>query len=114
MCTNPAPLDRGAGASAVALRAIVIQSVTIEKISEEKFVIIKLNYLKHPEWRRQQRWRTAIWRNLNRIGLTGVHALPMSRRWVDIQRRRMPLVGLDPAMVGFRLVQISAVEIVSL
>jgi len=65
------------------------------------------NYLKHPEWRRQHRWRKAIWKNLNRVGLTGVHALPMSRRWVDIHRRRMPLVGLDPAMAGFRLVQIS-------
>ena len=31
----------------------------------------------------------------------------MNRRWVDIHRRPMPLVGLDPALVGFKLVQLS-------
>jgi uncharacterized protein len=65
------------------------------------------NFFKQPEWRKQHRWRRAIWQNLNRVGLTGVHALPMSRRWVDIHRRRMPMVGLDPAMEGFKIVQIS-------
>jgi predicted MPP superfamily phosphohydrolase len=64
-------------------------------------------YLDHPEWRRQHRWRAAIWRNLARVGLTGIHGLPMSRRWVDIHRRAMPLVGLDPAFDGFKLVQLS-------
>jgi hypothetical protein len=36
-----------------------------------------------------------------------VHALPMHRRWIDIHRRAMPLRGLDPAMHGFKLVQLS-------
>src|SRR4051812_16955513 len=66
-----------------------------------------VRYLKHPEWRRQHRWRHAVWRTMSRVGLTGVHALPMSRRWVDIHRRPMPLAGLDPALEGAKLVQIS-------
>jgi len=42
-----------------------------------------------------------------RLGLTGMHALPMNRRWVDIHRRPMPLKNLDPAMAGWKIVQIS-------
>ena len=64
-------------------------------------------YLDHPEWRHQHRWRKAIWTNLARLGLTGLHTLPMNRRWVDIHRRAMPLMNLDPAMIGFKIVQIS-------
>jgi len=65
------------------------------------------NYLKKPLWRRQHRWRHAIWKSMARLGLTGLHLLPMNRRWVDIHRRRMPMANLDPEMVGFRIVQIS-------
>jgi uncharacterized protein len=64
-------------------------------------------YLSDPVWRRQHRWRRAIWRTMARMGLTGMHTLPMSRRWIDIHRRRMSLKGLDPAFSGWRLVQIS-------
>ena len=64
-------------------------------------------YLKSPEWRRQHRWRRAIWSTMARMGLTGVHALPMNRRWVDIHRRKMPLPNLDPVYRGMRIVQIS-------
>jgi uncharacterized protein len=42
-----------------------------------------------------------------RMGMTGMHALPMNRRWIDLHRRRMPLTGLDPAFEGWRIVQIS-------
>ena len=66
-----------------------------------------VEYLKTPEWRRQHRWRRAIWHTMNSIGLTGIHALPLNRRWVEIHRRTMPLQGLDPALSGFKLVQIS-------
>ena len=66
-----------------------------------------LEYLKNPQWRRQHRWRKAIWRTMSRVGLTGVHALPLNRRWVDIHRRAMPLPNLDPAFDGFKVVQIS-------
>lgn len=66
-----------------------------------------LQYLHHPEWRRQHGWRRAIWQTMNRFGLTGVHALPMSRRWVEIHRRPMPLRGLDPALEGLKIAQIS-------
>lgn len=66
-----------------------------------------VNYLKHPEWRRQHRWRHAIWRTMSRVGLTGLHALPLSRRWVDIHRRTMPMKNLDPALAGLRIVHIS-------
>src|SRR3984957_1578492 len=66
-----------------------------------------LNYLHNPDWRRQHNWRRRIWMNLHRLGLTGVHALPLNRRWVDIHRRPMPLVGLDPALEGLKIVQLS-------
>src|SRR5687768_14807094 len=65
------------------------------------------DYLKEPEWRRQHRWRKAIWNGMSRMGLTGAHALPLNRRWVEIHRRAMPLAGLDPSLAGLRLVQIS-------
>jgi uncharacterized protein len=64
-------------------------------------------YLKTPEWRRQHRWRKAIWTTMARMGLTGVHALPVNRRWVDIHRRKMPLPNLHPAFKGMKIVQIS-------
>lgn len=66
-----------------------------------------VQYLKTPQWRRQQKWRKAIWNGMIRTGLTGMYALPLSRRWIDIHRRRMPLPGLDPAFEGMRVVQIS-------
>lgn len=64
-------------------------------------------FLKNAEWRRQHGWRKAIWRTMSRMGLTGVHALPLNRRWVDIHRRPMPFANLDPAMDGYRIVQLS-------
>jgi len=45
-----------------------------------------------------------------RVGLTGIHALPMNRRWIDIHRRAMPLTHLDPAMAGLKIVQISDIH----
>lgn len=66
-----------------------------------------LDYLHQPHWRRQHRWRQAIWWGMARLGLTGLHVLPVHARWVDIHRRRMPLVGLDPAFEGYRIVQVS-------
>jgi predicted MPP superfamily phosphohydrolase len=66
-----------------------------------------LQFLNKPQWNRQHRWRHAIWRNMSRLGLTGMHALPLSRRWVEIHRRPMPLKNLDPALVGLKIVQIS-------
>src|SRR3712207_4314948 len=65
------------------------------------------HYLKNPEWRRQHGWRKAIWMTMSRVGLTGMHALPVNRRWVEIHRRKMPFQGLDPALAGLRIVQIS-------
>jgi uncharacterized protein len=69
----------------------------------EEFV----RYLKHPEWGRQHRWRRVVWQTMSRMGLTGLHALPMNRQWVEVHRRLMPLARLDPAFEGMRVVQIS-------
>jgi hypothetical protein len=44
---------------------------------------------------------------MSRVGLTGVHLLPLNRRWVEIHRRDMPLAGLDPRLEGLKIVQIS-------
>ncbi len=64
-------------------------------------------YLKNPDWRKQHGWRKAVWMTMSRLGLTGVHALPLNRRWVDIHRRKMPLKGLDPQLAGLKIVQLS-------
>src|SRR5947208_1490500 len=64
-------------------------------------------YLKDPDWRRQHGWRKAVWMTMSRMGLTGIHALPLNRRWVDIHRRKMPLRGLDPKLDGLKIVQLS-------
>jgi len=64
-------------------------------------------YLKYPDWRRQHGWRKAVWTTMSRMGLTGIHALPLNRRWVDIHRRKMPLAGLDPRLAGMKIVQLS-------
>ena len=64
-------------------------------------------FLHRPDWRRQHRWRTAVWQGLASLGLTGVHALPVSRQWVEIHRRKMPMKHLDPAFEKFRIVQMS-------
>src|SRR5579884_1546020 len=66
-----------------------------------------IDYLRNPIWRRQHRWRKAIWNTVSRVGLTGIHALPVNRRWVEIHRRRMPLRNLDSAFDAFKIVQIS-------
>ena len=66
-----------------------------------------VDYLKNPHWGRQDRWRRVIWTTLSSVGLTGAHALPVNRRWVEIHRRAMPLRDLDPALAGLRIVQIS-------
>ena len=65
------------------------------------------NYLKHPRWRQQHAWRKAIWNTLSSLGLSGLHLLPLNRRWVEIHRLAMPLAGLDQKLDGFRIVQIS-------
>jgi len=66
-----------------------------------------IDYLQQPQWRRQHRWRRAIWKTMACVGLTGAHALPLNRRWVEIHRRPMPLLGLDPQFSGMRIVQLS-------
>jgi uncharacterized protein len=64
-------------------------------------------FLNKPHWRRQHRWRRAIWMNMARLGLTGIHSLPVNRRWVEIHWQNMPLANLDPAMAGWKIAQIS-------
>lgn len=44
---------------------------------------------------------------MSRVGLTGLHALPLNRRWVEIHRRKMSLRGLDSSLQGMKIVQIS-------
>jgi predicted MPP superfamily phosphohydrolase len=66
-----------------------------------------LKYLKYPEWRKQHRWRRAIYNTAARVGLTGIHGLPINRRWVDIHRRKMPLDNLPPGLAGLKIVQMS-------
>jgi predicted MPP superfamily phosphohydrolase len=64
-------------------------------------------FLGQAQWRHQHRWRRLVWTTMSRVGLTGVHALPMHRRWVEIHRRKMPLANLCPSHAGMTVVQIS-------
>lgn len=66
-----------------------------------------LRYLHTPHWKRQHRWRRAVWDAMNSVGLTGLHAAPLHRRWIEVHRRAMPLTNLDPNLDGLRLIQIS-------
>jgi predicted MPP superfamily phosphohydrolase len=54
--------------------------------------------------------RRAIWKTLARVGATGMHALPVSRHWVEIHERPMPLAGLHPQLASLRIVQISDIH----
>jgi predicted MPP superfamily phosphohydrolase len=60
-----------------------------------------------PDWDQPHAWRRAVWQTANRLGLTGVHALPLNPSWIDIQKHEMPLRGLDDGHVGMRIVQLS-------
>jgi predicted MPP superfamily phosphohydrolase len=66
-----------------------------------------VNYFKNPEWRRQHGWRRALWHTMSRMGLSGLHTLPLNRRWIEIHWRKMPMRGLDPALAGLKIVHIS-------
>jgi hypothetical protein len=66
-----------------------------------------LNFLHTPNWGRQHKWRRMVWQGMAGVGLTGVHALPVARHWVDVQRLNMPMANLDPAFHNFRIVQMS-------
>lgn len=66
-----------------------------------------VKYLHTPHWKRQHRWRKAVWNAMGSMGLTGLHAAPVHRRWIDIHRRDMPLPNLHANLEGLRLVQIS-------
>ena len=60
-----------------------------------------------PALHRRPRARRAVWQAMNRLGLTGLHGMPIERHWVEVVDVPMPLPGLDPAMAGFRIAQIS-------
>lgn len=55
--------------------------------------------------------RRGVWHALSRFGLTGLHSGPIHRAWLDIRRMAMPLRGLDPALEGFRVAQISDLHV---
>ena len=67
--------------------------------------------LHEPDWRRQWTVRGKLWRGLGRLGLTGLHAAPIHRNWLDVRRLTMPLPNLPPNLVGRRLVQISDLHV---
>jgi uncharacterized protein len=64
-------------------------------------------YFQNAHWERQHGWRHRLWQAANRLGLTGVHSLPMNADWVEVHERPMPLPNLDESHVGLRLVQLS-------
>lgn len=66
-----------------------------------------LKYLHTPHWKRQHRWRRAVWHAMSSVGLTGMHSAPLHRRWIEIHRRTMPVRNLHPDLQGLKLVQIS-------
>src|SRR3981081_1249028 len=85
----------------------IFENSVLGLVGNDAMVEFVTNYLKHPEWRRKPKWPRVIWQFMSRVGLTGAHALPLNRRWVEIARVPMPLANLDPAFNGFKIVQIS-------
>ena len=65
-----------------------------------------VKYIQNPRWPRQQ-WRRAVWQVMANIGLTGLHALPLRKQWVEFALCPMPIQHLPPALDGMTLVQIS-------
>src|SRR4051812_10542881 len=65
------------------------------------------HFLKHPDWRRQHRWRRAIWQGMNRLGLPGLHGPPVSRPGGGIHPRKKPPGRPHPPPQGVKIVQIS-------
>jgi uncharacterized protein len=65
-----------------------------------------VDFLRKPQWHRQH-WRRAVWRGLSRVGLTGLHVLPLHQDWVEVVRLDMPFKHLDPAFEGLRIAHIS-------
>ena len=63
-----------------------------------------------PDWRRQFGLRGRVFRGLSRVGLVGVHAAPIHRGWLDVQRLRMDLPDLPPGLEGKRVAQISDIH----
>ena len=63
--------------------------------------------LHRPDWRRQFGVRRRVWHALGRLGLTGLHAAPIHRGWLDVRRLRMDLPDLPAALEGRRLAQVS-------
>lgn len=66
--------------------------------------------LHKPDWRRQWSLRGRVWRTMSRLGLTGLHAAPIHRKWLDVQRLTMDLPNLPENLVGKRILQISDIH----
>ncbi len=63
------------------------------------------------DWRRQWSGRGRAWRTLSKLGLTGLHAAPIHRKWLDVARLAMDIPDLPQALVGKRIVQISDLHV---
>lgn len=66
-----------------------------------------VRFIHDARWREQHAWRRAIWQGMASVGLTGLHALPVNRRWIDIRRRKMGFAHLPPEFEGYRIVHLS-------
>jgi predicted MPP superfamily phosphohydrolase len=66
-----------------------------------------VRYLEHAHWQRQGRWRQAVWQIMGNTGLTGIHAWPMHRDWVEFSFLPMKLKNLPASFDGQKVVQIS-------
>ena len=64
-------------------------------------------YIRNPQWPRQQKWREAIWQAMGNVGLTGLHAWPLHRSWVEFACVPMPIRHLPEGLVGKVIVQVS-------
>ena len=63
------------------------------------------------DWRRQWSGRGRAWRTLSKLGLTGLHAAPIHRKWLDVARVTMDVPDLPQAWSGRRVVQISDLHV---
>lgn len=66
-----------------------------------------VRYLENAHWPKQRAWREAVWQAMANVGLTGLHAWPLHKSWVEFAFYAMPIKHLPRTLEGMQIVQIS-------
>ena len=66
-----------------------------------------VRFLENARWNRQHQWRQAVWHVMGNVGLTGLHAWPLHRDWVEFASYPMAIRQLPAEFEGLQVVHIS-------